>query len=105
MTAYGSDLPDLVRLRLRELCLRRIDWISLDLPLSHPGVRDLCAPLEALGFFFAGIIPDLADDDVLRLQYLNDVEADVESAQIASEFGQELFAYVVRAMRAQSGGT
>jgi len=39
------------------------------------------------------------------LQYLNDVEADVESAQIASEFGQELFAYVVRAMRAQSGGT
>jgi serine/threonine-protein kinase RsbW len=105
VTAYGSDLPDLVRLRLRELCLRRIDWISLDLPLSHPGVRDLCAPLEALGFFFAGIIPDLADDDVLRLQYLNDVEADVESAQIASEFGQELFAYVVRAMRAQSGGT
>jgi serine/threonine-protein kinase RsbW len=105
VTAYGSDLPDLVRLRLRELCLRRIDWISLDLPLSHPGVRDLCAPIEALGFFFAGVIPELADDDVLRLQYLNDVEADVESAQIASEFGQELFAYVVRAMRATAGGT
>jgi hypothetical protein len=104
VTVYGSDLPDLVRLRLRELCLRRIDWISLDLPLSHPGGRDLCAPIEALGFFFAGVIPDLADDDVLRLQYLNDVEADVESAQIASEFGQELFAYVVGAMRAQSGG-
>ena len=105
VTAYGSDLPDLVRLRLRELCLRRIDWISLDLPLSHPGVRDLCAPIEALGFFFAGVIPELADGDVLRLQYLNDVEADVESAQLASEFGRELFAYVVRAMRATAGGT
>jgi len=105
VTAYGRDLPDLVRLRLRELCLRRIDWISLDLPLSHPGARDLCAPLEALGFFFAGVIPELADDDVLRLQYLNDVDADVESAQIASDFGKELFAYVVGAMRAQSGGT
>jgi anti-sigma regulatory factor (Ser/Thr protein kinase) len=104
VTVYGSDLPDLVRLRLRELCLRRIDWISLDLPLSHPGARDLCAPIEALGFFFAGVIPDLADDDVLRLQYLNDVDADVESAQIASDFGKELFAYVVAAMRAQSGG-
>ena len=104
VTVYGSDLPDLVRLRLRELCLRRIDWISLDLPLSHPSVRELCAPIEALGFFFAGVIPDLAGDDVLRLQYLNDVEADVESAQIASEFGRELFAYVVRAMRAQPGG-
>jgi serine/threonine-protein kinase RsbW len=105
VTAYGRDLPDLVRLRLRELCLRRIDWISLDLPLSHPGARDLCAPLEALGFFFAGVIPELADDDVLRLQYLNDVDADVESAQIASDFGKELFAYVVGAMRGQSGGT
>ena len=103
VTAYGHDLPDLVRLRLRELCLRRIDWISLDLPLSHPAARDLCAPIEALGFFFAGVIPELADDDVLRLQYLNNVDADVESAQIASAFGKELFAYVVGAMRAQSG--
>jgi len=99
VTAYGADLPELVRFRLRELCLRRIDWICLDLPLSHPGARQFCASLEALGFFFAGVIPDLAEDDVLRLQYLNEVEADVESAQIASAFGKKLFAYVVGAMR------
>jgi serine/threonine-protein kinase RsbW len=105
VTTYGADLSDLVRLRLRELCLRRIDWISLDLPLSHPEARDLCAPIEALGFFFAGVIPELADDDVLRLQYLNDVEADVASAKLASDFGQELFAYVIGAMRARPGGT
>jgi serine/threonine-protein kinase RsbW len=103
VTAYGADLPNLVRARLRELCLRRIDWICLDLPLSHPGARQFCAPLEALGFFFAGIIPDIADDDVLRLQYLNEVEAEVASAQIASDFGKELFAYVVRAMGATPG--
>ncbi len=103
VTAYGDDLPDLVRLRLRELCLQRIDWISLDLPLSHPGARTLCAPIESLGFFFAGIIPELADDDVLRLQYLNEVEADVESAKLASDFGKELFDYVVVAMRARGG--
>jgi anti-sigma regulatory factor (Ser/Thr protein kinase)/GNAT superfamily N-acetyltransferase len=104
VTAYGSDLPDLVRLRLRELCLRRIDWISLDLPLSHPEARELCAPIETLGFFFAGIIPELADDDVLRLQYLNEVEADVDSAKLASDFGKELFDYVVAEMRARAGG-
>lgn len=104
VTAYGRDLPALVRFRLRELCLRRIDWISLDLPLSHPGAQEVCALLEALGFFFAGVIPELADDDVLRLQYLNDVEADVESAQLASDFGKELFAYVVGAMGTQPGG-
>ncbi len=103
VTAYGADLPDLVRARLRELCRRRIDWICLDLPLSDPGAGQLCAKLEALGFFFAGIIPDIADDDILRLQYLNEIEADVESAQIASDFGKELFAYVVRAMPAAPG--
>jgi serine/threonine-protein kinase RsbW len=103
VTAYGRDLPGLVAFRLRELKLRRIDWISLDLPLSDPAARLACAPLEALGFFFAGIIPELDGDDVLRLQYLPDVEADVDSVRIASEFGTELFAYVVAAMRARPG--
>jgi hypothetical protein len=38
--------------------------------------------------------------DVLRLQYLNEVEADMKSAHVASAFGQEVFAYDVRAMTA-----
>jgi serine/threonine-protein kinase RsbW len=102
VTAYGRDLPDRVRERLRALCLQRIDWIGVDLPLSHPGAREMCASLEALGFFFAGVIPELAGDgDVLRLQYLNDIDADLGSAQIASDFGKELFAYVVGAMEGE----
>ena len=105
VTAYGAGLVDLVRFRLRELCRRRIDWICLDLPLSEPGAAQDCAALEALGFFFAGVIPDLVGDDILRLQYLNEIEADVASAQLASDFGKELFAYVVRAMTTQTTGT
>jgi serine/threonine-protein kinase RsbW len=103
VTTYGADLVDVVRVRLRELCRRRIDWIAIELPLSHPGAGLLCDGLEALGFFFAGIVPELADDDVLRLQYLNEVEADVESAQLASDFGRDLFTYVVRAMEQAPG--
>jgi anti-sigma regulatory factor (Ser/Thr protein kinase)/GNAT superfamily N-acetyltransferase len=103
VTSYGADLVDVVRVRLRELCRRRIDWIAIELPLSDPGAGLLCDGLEGLGFFFAGIVPELADDDVLRLQYLNEVEADVESAQIASDFGRELFTYVVRAMQTAPG--
>ena len=101
VVTYGADLVDVVRVRLRELLLRRIDWISLDLPLSHPGARHFSEGIEALGFFFAGIIPELVGDDVLRLQYLNEVEADLASVHLASDFGKELFAYVVEAMRAQ----
>jgi anti-sigma regulatory factor (Ser/Thr protein kinase) len=98
VAACGSDLPELVRFRLRELCLRRVAWIGLDLPLSDAAVPSLCAALEALGFFFAGVVPELADGDVLRLQYLNEVDVEVASAQIASDFGRELFGYVVKAM-------
>jgi len=100
--AYGTDLVDLVRVRLRELLLRRVDWISLDLPLSHPGAQQFCERIEALGFFFAGVIPELVGDDVLRLQYLNEVEADLESVHLASDFARELFAYVVAAMKGQA---
>ncbi len=99
VVTYGPDLVDLVRFRLRELLLRHIDWISLDLPLSHPGARELCERIEALGFFFAGVIPELVGDDVLRLQYLNEIEADLESVHLASDFAKELFAYVVAAMK------
>jgi hypothetical protein len=102
--AYGADLAELVRFRLRELRLRHIDWISLDMPLADPGAQQLCGQIEALGFFFAGVIPDLVGDDVLRLQYLNEVEADLDSVHLASDFGEELFAYVVQAMKESSRG-
>ena len=93
-----------MRFRLRELRLRHIDWISLDMPLADPGAPQLCGQIEALGFFFAGVIPDLIGDDVLRLQYLNEVEADLDSVRLASAFGEELFAYVVQAMKESSRG-
>ncbi len=92
--AYGRDLPQLVRARLRELCVKRIDWIGLDMPLHEPGAAEFCPALESLGFFFAGVIPELLGGDVLRLQYLNEVEPDLEP-QIVSDFGRELFRYVV----------
>lgn len=97
ITEYGADLDELVRFRLRELCLRRIDCIYLDLPLSHPATPKFCASLEMLGFFFAGIIPEMFDGDALRLQYLNNVDIDLEEAQLASDFGKELLAYVIQA--------
>jgi serine/threonine-protein kinase RsbW len=102
VVACGADLVDLVRFRLRELLFRHIDWISLDLPLSHPAAPQLCEQIEGLGFFFAGVIPDLVGDDILRLQYLNEVEADLESVHLASDFAKDLFAYVVEAMQAQA---
>lgn len=91
---YGKDIEDLARFRLKELCLRRIDCIYLDLPLTHPATQKFCASIEILGFFFGGVIPEMFDGDVLRLQYLNNVDIDLNSIVVVSDFGKELFDYI-----------
>ena len=86
----GADLQELVRIRLRDLCLHRVDCIYLDLPLSHPAVQSAGARLDELGFFFGGVVPELRDGDVLRLQYLNEVDIRPDDVRTGSDFGQEL---------------
>ncbi len=92
----GDDLRELVRSRLRELCLHRIDVIYVDLPLSNPATRIGGDRLEELGFFFGGIIPEAWDGGVLRLQYLNNVEIERGDVSTASDFGEELLDLVFR---------
>jgi len=96
----GADLGEVVRLRLRELCLHRVDCVYADLPLSHPATARGGAVLGDLGFFFGGIIPEAqvgaAGGDVLRLQYLNNVEIKPEDIHTASDFGRELLDLIFR---------
>ena len=93
----GYDLVELVKFRLKEICLSHIDCIYIDLPLCLPAVQRFVAPLEMLGFFFAGVIPEMAEGDILRLQYLNNVDLSAENPAVASDFGAELLDYVKRA--------
>ena len=86
----GADLQEVVRGQLRELCLHRVDCIYIDLPLSLPSAQNAGARLNELGFFFGGIIPELRDGDVLRLQYLNEVDIRPEDVRTSSDFGQDL---------------
>ncbi len=86
----GSDLTELVGQRLRELCLHRVDCVYVDLPLSHPATAR--AGLEGWGLFFGGITLQAhpAGGDILRLQYLNNVEIERGDVSTASDFGREL---------------
>lgn len=97
---FGCDLRDLVRSHLRELCASRIDCIYLDLPISDPATAAACPELEALGFFFSGIIPEMFRGDLLRFQYLNNVVVAAAETVLASDFGRELFDYVLRCREA-----
>ena len=88
----GADLEELVEGHLRDLSLHRMDCVYVDLPLSHPATPDAAAGLKDLGLFFGGIIPEAhaRGGDVLRLQYLNNVEIQAGDVSTASEFGEEL---------------
>ena len=103
----GADLGELVRLRLRELCLHRVDCIYADLPLSHPATAQAGAGLRDLGFFFGGILPEAHDGatsgDVLRLQYLNNVEIKPDDVHTASDFGRELLGMVLQQYKETRG--
>ena len=92
----GADLAELVDRHLRDLCLHRVDCVYVDLPLTHPATRR--AGLKKLGVFFGGIIPEAhaGGGDVLRLQYLNNVEVEPGDVSTASDFGQELLGLIFR---------
>jgi len=88
----GADLEELIHDHLRDLCLHRVDCVYVDLPLSHPATAGAAAGLKNLGVFFGGIIPEAhpGGGDVLRLQYLNNVEIQAGDVSTASDFGEEL---------------
>jgi serine/threonine-protein kinase RsbW len=88
--AAGDDLTQQVEARLRELCLRRFDVIQLDLLLADVSAANAVEELSGLGFFFACIIPELRNGDVLRLQYLNNVELDPASLVLYSDSARAL---------------
>jgi anti-sigma regulatory factor (Ser/Thr protein kinase)/GNAT superfamily N-acetyltransferase len=96
----GADLGELVRGRVRELCLQHIDCIYVDLPLSHPATAQAGTGLRDLGFLFGGIIPEAhggdMGGDVLRLQYLNNIEVKPGDIHTASDFGGELLDLISR---------
>ena len=92
----GADLTALVHRHLRDLSLHRVDCVYVDLPLSHPATQTAAAGLEDLGIFFGGIIPEAhaGGGDVLRLQYLNNVEVQAGDVSTASDFGEELLGLI-----------
>ena len=64
------------------------------MPLADPHSADLCPEVEALGFFFYGIIPEKRQGDVIRFEYLNNVQIDLSQVIVVSDFGRELLAYI-----------
>jgi anti-sigma regulatory factor (Ser/Thr protein kinase)/predicted GNAT family N-acyltransferase len=92
--AYGSDVLEEVKARLKEYCLKHIEVIQLHCSLGDPQTYYMIHEFEQLGFFFIGIKPSSTLGDALILEYFNNVVLDYDRIKVASVMGEELRSYV-----------
>ncbi len=92
---FGVNFVDELRLHMQEMLQKGVELIVIDLPLEDPATALLCPKIEELGFFFSGIMPEFLNGDALTLQYLNNVSFDPSKVAVYSDFGKEIFSYVV----------
>lgn len=91
----GADVLALVTRHLRELCRQRFDVIHLDLPLGDAAAMAAVDGFAALGFCFGGLIPELWQGDVLRLQYLNNVALDPARIVLYTDAAKQMLAAIL----------
>jgi hypothetical protein len=103
--AVGADVVGVLGTALVEQADRGRDVVHIELALDDPATAALPPAIhDELGIFFGGIVPELRDGDILRLQWLNRVEADPSDVLVASDFGAELLAYVFERKRTAASG-
>jgi serine/threonine-protein kinase RsbW len=95
----GTDAVGLVSRQLRELCLKKIETIYLEIPLGLPYAALMAREMNKIGFMLSGIIPELRNGDVLKMQYLNNVYVDPAKIVIASSITRELLAVIMQDYR------
>ncbi len=94
IATYGSDIRLQLRKILQGFCVQQVSAINLFLKLKDPMTYWLTSEFEALGFFFAGILPESRIGDALVLQYLNNVDLDYSKILLVSDVAKELAAYI-----------
>ena len=95
ITRCGHHIVEELKIKVKELCLKKTEVLNLFLNLSDPLICIYAAQFEKLGFFFAGIVPGgFADGDALILQYLNNVPIDYNAIQVKSAIAGKLLAYI-----------
>lgn len=92
---YGRNVINEIKIRLKELCLKKIEVVNLYLDLSNASTSRFTAQFEEMGFFFAGLLPGgLPGGDALILQYLNNVPINYEEIHVDSDMAKELVSYI-----------
>ena len=93
---HGQDAVPLIMQQLKELCIKKIETIYLEIPVDHPYAALVARQLNKQGFMLSGIIPELRDGDILKMQYLNNVYVDPAKIVIASPLTRQLLEVIMQ---------
>ncbi|KIH76875.1 hypothetical protein SAMN05660860_00703 [Geoalkalibacter ferrihydriticus] len=102
--AYGvvarTTVPSISpSLRPVQLCEKKMEAIYLNLPMARREAAELAGQLAEHGFLFSSVIPELDNGDVLKLQYLNNVQIDPAKIAVVSETARDLLDFIVQQYR------
>lgn len=91
----GDDLAEALARELRKAALDGAAIAHLDVPLCEPSAPRVTEAARSAGFFFAGLLPEFRDGDVLRLQWLHGSVPVRPAAALRSDVTRELEAFIL----------
>ncbi len=94
VSSYGQDFLPVLQDLFHRLDRDGYELHLLDLPLADPATAHFGSGLGELGVCFNGVMPDDEGDLLLLARCVGDV--DVDSIQVASDFGARMRDFVVR---------
>lgn len=101
ITRYGADIIECVKKEMQKMLALNTQAILLYVSLNDPLTYKFTEQFEALGFFFAGVLPALSIGDALILQYLNVSHFDYRHIHVASKKAEEILTYVRKCEQAR----
>jgi serine/threonine-protein kinase RsbW len=96
VTRPGSDLADEVGAETREAAAHGGLVAHVDLSLADSATPAASRALRAQGFFFAGLLPEYRDGDVLRMQWLADTVDDTAASILSTDSTRAIEAFVLK---------
>ncbi|HQO50467.1 MAG TPA: hypothetical protein PK939_08555, partial [Bacteroidales bacterium] len=93
---HGADVIPLVAQQLRELCLKKIETIYLEIPVDEAYAAVVAREMNKRGFMLSGIIPELRNGDILKMQYLNNVYVNPDKIVMASPLHKEILGVIMQ---------
>ncbi|MBW1786069.1 MAG: ATP-binding protein [Deltaproteobacteria bacterium] len=89
----GTDFIRKVNNRIKQLCQKKIESITIYMDMTDPDINSATTHLEKQNCFFAGVFPAYPRP-YLILQYLNNVYIDYDQVEIFDGFAREVVDYV-----------